>query len=262
VELRMLNLPPHIQRAYLYGDWYTNVGAFFGEAWQVSKHTCRPFDVPRNWRHFRSMDWGFKTNGCVSWWALDPDNKLYCHRELMFKGKHPDEVAKDIPEFEKSAGLAKHGASLISGPADTQLWEERGDRGVSKAEEFARCGVRWEPANKKSRQRNAERLMFRLQDKGHEGGTGIVFSQTCRDFCANIAQIMPDPDNPNEPDSGYPDDHSFDAALYAIEYAERRARFGSTIEEDFYDDFLNMVADKNNTKRKQREGKSKVYAYG
>ena len=80
--------------------------------------------------------------------------------------------------------------SKLTGPADTQLWEQRGDTGKTKAQAMADKGVYWTKADKRSRLRNAELLTARLKD--HDGGTttpGIVFFDTCQEITKLIPAI-------------------------------------------------------------------------
>jgi hypothetical protein len=236
-ERTLRTRPVHIQRALLYGDWYTVPGSFFGEDWDASVHVSEPFRVPTTWRHFRSMDWGFKSHGVVLWWAQDPDGTWFVHRELSFRGWHPDKVAKEVIRAEEEMGLARNGKSLITGPADTQLWEERGDRGLSKAQEFQKHGVRWVKANKApgSIKRNSERLLLLLRDHKEDGVPGIVFFKGCRMSIRTICEVLPDKDDPEMPDQDYKDDHWLDTVRYGVEYAERigaRALSPSEVDED------------------------------
>jgi hypothetical protein len=218
-EATLLAKPPHIRQALLFGDWYLSVGAFYSEDWNPQIHVCRPFKIPDDWPQFRSMDWGHKTYGCVLWFAMDPDGNLYCHREMTFKGKMDKEVALRIAEIEKDLGVWRGKRSGIIGPADTQLWEKRGDSGRSKAENMAEMGVVWIPADKKSRAHNAERFCARLRDHGR-GTTlpGIMFFENCKMTLQTIPGIQADPSDPEYPLEGG-DDHWHDAVLYACAFA-------------------------------------------
>jgi hypothetical protein len=223
-EVKLLAKPEHIRLAYLKGDWFTVVGSFFSD-FRVGTHTCAPFRLPleKGFRFFRSMDWGYRTDGCVHWWMLDPDDTLFCVRELMFRGLEPKDVAKRVVEIEKELGLTRKPKSILTGPADTQLWESRGDSGIKKVLEFQRAGVGWVQANKKSRQRNAERLQMRISSQdGLRGRPRFVVFDTCAKMILHLPAIMPDPDNDSVPDEEYTEDHVIDSALYAVEYAERR----------------------------------------
>jgi len=220
-EEELLDKPAHIRQAMLYGNWYINAGSFYGEDWDETIHVCRPFKVPLHWRIFRSMDWGFKTSGCVGWWAFDDDGNLLGIRELKFRFKNAEEVAIEIREIEKTMGLWVGNRSGISGPADTQIWEDRGDTGLTKAAEFAAVGVHWLPANKKSRARNAEHFTKRLRD--HENKTavpGVRFFSTMSYCIQSIPGIQIDINNPEEPVKGG-DDHGHDMVCYAASYASR-----------------------------------------
>jgi hypothetical protein len=222
-ELTLLNNPPHIRKALMDGDWYVLEGAFYAEAWNPTLHVCQPFRIPAHWPRWRSMDWGFKKHGCIHWWAMDEDGNIFCEREFSFKGKlidGNDGVVSAIKLIERGLGIPwKKGRSQITGPADTQLWEKRGEGGKSKVETFAEEGVYWTQADKKSRQFNAEKFMARLLD--HEGETtapGIVFFETCKMALRTIPAIMVSKNNPEEPADGG-EDHWHDSILYSCAYA-------------------------------------------
>jgi phage terminase large subunit len=245
-ERQLLDKKPHIRKALMDGDWYVSAGAFFAEAWDPMLHVCRPFHVPLDWPQFRAMDWGFKTSGVVLWFAIDPDHNLWCHRELTFKGKDATHVAEDVRDIEKGMGLwdKRKDRSKLLGPADTQLWEERGERGKSKAEEMADVGVFWTRADKKSRVRNAERVLQRLNDH-HEGTVtpGLMVFQNCRMLIRTLPGIQSDPGNPEEPMKGG-EDHHYDTLSYGVAYASRPG-VGRSADDDEDDDGLEHdVADR------------------
>jgi hypothetical protein len=219
-EARLLTKPDHIKQAMLYGNWYITVGSHYADAWRPDLHVCSPFRIPDDWPQLRSMDWGFKKPGCIYWGAIDPDDNLIVHKELTFRGKEAKQVAWEVRDIEEDLGLWS-GRSRINGWADDQLWEKRGESGMSKAEEFAKQGVSWRKADKRSRQRNSERLIARLND--HKGGTsmpGIVFFDTCKQALRTIPSIQSDPSAPECPVDGG-DDHWHDAILYMCAAASR-----------------------------------------
>lgn len=214
--------PDHIRKALLEGDWYFVAGAFFSDDFDPKRHVVRPFSIPRHWRRFRSMDWGFQTQGVVGWFAIDDDGKLVCYREFSFKKMHPREVAERIREHEEREGIKwRGGRSPVPGVADTQLWEMRGDTGKSKAEEFAELGVSWRGADKRSRARNAERVLNRLRAwEKNDPVPGLVFFETCKKCVQTIPSIMPDDNDPESPAKGG-EDHWLDMVMYACAYASR-----------------------------------------
>lgn len=254
-EKTLLSKKAHIRRALLEGDWYVTAGAYFGEDWASNVHICRPFSIPRDWPQFRSMDWGYKNPGAIYWMALDPDDTLYVHRELTFQGRTATEMAKRIREVEEDLGLWQGRYSRITGPADTQLWEQRGETGLSKAAEMSAKGVTWTRADKKSREHNAQRLLGRL--KSHENGTktpGIVFFSNCKMAIQTIPSMPTSVTNPEEPMDGG-DDHWADAVMYGCAYASR-GRAGVAMVPDDKEDWEEDVV------KDRLSGRASRFGYG
>lgn len=247
-EARLAASPKHIREAMLYGNWYFTAGSFYGDVWERSKHVCAPFKVPPDWPMFRSMDWGYKQPGCIHWWAMDGDENLYAVKEVTFKGKDVEEVALLIQQVEREMGIWKSGPnnqggySTISGPADTQLWEDRGDIGLSKAAIMEKNGVQWVRAEKtaggigrRHRKTNADKLTFRLKDN-RGGRPGVVFFKNCEMAIRTIPMIQTNLDLPDEPMDGG-DDHWHDSVLYACAYASHgSAGIGQRRVKDEWDD--------------------------
>jgi hypothetical protein len=59
--------------AWLEGDWSVTLGAFF-DCWSAKRHVVEPFEVPKEWMRFRSMDWGSAVPFSVGWWAVVQDD--------------------------------------------------------------------------------------------------------------------------------------------------------------------------------------------
>lgn len=221
-EKNLRTLKPYMRKALLEGRWDVVEGAFFESEWDPDLHVCRPFNIPVNWKRFRSCDWGYKTHGVVHWWALDDDDTLWCEREYSFRLQEVDKVAQRIKEIETDLGLwgpGKKGRSLIPGVADNQLWERRGDIGKSKAEDFSELGVGWSQADKLSRHSNAQRLSTRMKSHAHGTTTpGFMVFSTCVQLIKTLPLIMPDANDPETPQKGG-QDHWMDSALYAAAFA-------------------------------------------
>lgn len=237
-EFRLRTAKPHIRKALLEGDWYTQAGSFFADVWDRHTHVHAPFRIPDDWVIFRSMDWGFKTHGAVHWWAIDHDGNMWCFDELSFIGKDIIEVAKEIRSIEEGYGLWAGNRSRITGPADTSLWDDRGERGISKAHTMAMHGVNWVKSDKRSRQRNAELVHGRLKDV-RDGVAGIMIFERCRMLSRTLPSITTSRSNPNEPEKGG-EDHWYDSCSYAAAYASRDprsiGRSKASIEDEFWDE--------------------------
>jgi hypothetical protein len=208
--------PKHIVKALLDGSWNVVPGAYFGDDF-TDRHTCRPFSIPSHWKRWRSMDWGFRAPGCVHWWAEDEDGTIYCYAELTFQGLNAAEVADRIREIERKDGTWIGGSSCLTGPADTQLWEERGDVAITKAATMAEMGVMWCQADKRSRASNAQALLSLIRKGGEFGNPGFVVFTSCVDIIRTLPVIGPSKTNNEEPADGG-DDHWMDSACYSAAF--------------------------------------------
>lgn len=218
-EITLRSKPRHIVRAMLDGDWYAVAGGHYEEEWSPEIHVCRPFRIPDEWPQFRAMDWGFKTWGTIGFFALDDDDNLFLHRELNFRMEDAKAVGKRLKTQEQKLGLWANGRSRITGPADTQIWEQRGNVGRSIAAEFAALGISWEKADKKSRAVNAARITTRLKDHANRTQTpGLVVFSNCHETIKCLPQMQTSSDNPEEPAKN-PNDHWHDMMMYACAHA-------------------------------------------
>jgi hypothetical protein len=261
-ELSLRELPEAMRAAYLDGNWYHVAGAHYANEWDPHIHVVRGYKVPRDWPKFRSMDWGFKSPGCVLWWAIDEDENLVCFDEFNFKETVDVDVASRIRDIELRHGLwdEKAKRSRITGPADTQIWEERGNSAERIIDVFARNGILWEQADKSpgSRRAHAERILKRL--KSHFGRTqlpGIMFFESCTKCITTLPQIPSDEAKPDEPKKGG-DDHAHDAIAYGVAYATRGAKgisMGATEDTDEWGDW----AARDNVQHESRWGLGSGY---
>lgn len=222
-KLRLLSKPSHMRARYLYGDWDSVEGGFFEDDYNPGVHLVEPFKIPRDWPKFRSMDWGFKAPGVIGWFALDPDENLHLFYEFNFRLMRDIEVAKRVVEIESRFGFwnKRERKSRLTGVADTQLWEERGDSGKSKAAVFAGEGVFWQQADKASIARNAERITERLRDHDKTKAPGLQVFRDCRKTAEMFASIGVDENDSTVPDKKSPLKHWFDMVAYGAARASR-----------------------------------------
>lgn len=222
-RITLMSAPKHIQEALLKGNWYYVPGAFFGAEWDPNVHVESPFQIPDDWPIFRSMDWGYRKPGTVGWGTLDRDDNLIVIKEVTFQDKLADEVAQLVKEVEEDRGWwdRKKNQSLLVGPADPQIWEERGDGGNTKAATFAKKGVHWFPADRSRRRGSSARLLERLRaSRLAERKPGITFFRNCKRCIETIPAIPADKDDPEQPMDGG-EDHWCDMTRYMCSYAER-----------------------------------------
>lgn len=220
-EASLRDRPPHIRAALLDGDWYVVAGAFFADVWDSSRVVIKPMKIPAGWRRFRSGDWGYKEPCAILWWTVSPDGELICYRERTFNGPKRTrydayEVAQQIKETEMAAGEWNRlrDCSRLTGPMDTQLWEERGHRGPTMADDMAKVGVYWTKATK-GRKMAAQQLVKRLTSRGYNGRPGVMFFENCHQCISTIPALGTDDTDPEKPADGGPD-HWYAAVSYAV----------------------------------------------
>ena len=255
-KIKLLSKPAHMRARYLYGDWDSIEGGFFEDDWNPAVHVIEPFKIPRDWPKFRVMDWGYKTQGVVGWFALDPDDNLYQFYEFNFKLMRDIEVARRIIDIETQFGFwdKRQRKSRLTGVADTQLWEERGDSGKSKAAVMANEGVFWQPADKASIMRNAERIVERLRDYDRDKPPGLMIFNNCRKSQEMFASIPVDEKDSTVPDDGSEFKHWFDIHAYA---AARASRGRGSIVMDMHE--FDVANDNDDEEARPRTG---TYGYG
>ncbi len=232
-KLKLLGKPAHMRARYLYGDWDAMEGGFFEDDWNPSVHVVEPFKIPRDWPKFRSLDWGYRQPGVVGWYAMDPDDNLYKFFEFTFRMMKDEQVADRVIEIEKQFGFwdKAQKKSRLTGVADTQLWEERGDSGRSKAATFAAKGVYWQPADKASIARNCERITERLRDYDKTKLPGFLVFSNCRKTIQMFSAIGIDENDSTVVDKKSLLKHWLDETAYA---AARASRGGGSIVMDLH----------------------------
>lgn len=143
--------------ALLYGNWNSFQGQAFPEFRDDPDHyidakfthVINSFDIPKTWRRFRCMDWGYAKPYSIAWYAIDHDGMMYRYRELygctgepnVGVRQHPREVAKQVKEIENTFERGNH----ITGYADPSIFEK--GHGESIAEQFESVGVYFDPAD-------------------------------------------------------------------------------------------------------------------
>lgn len=246
-EAKLRKLPRHIMMARLFGNWNTVQGAFFESEFIPDVHIVKPYAIPPHWPIYRAMDWGYKVACVVKYFAVDEEGNIIVIDELTWNHKCEDHERKDaelvaiaIKKYEKAHDAmqeildAERGDGLksprywnrngnysnLSGPADYQIREERGNKGPTIEETFAGYGIYWQ-ACKKNRYMATAELLRRLKDipKSPQSRPGITWFDTCVHTARTIPTLkrhsLTDERNKNQEvpmDGG--DDHWFDVDCY------------------------------------------------
>ena len=210
-EANLLALPEMQRRQLLEGDWAVADGAAFPE-FKQSVHVCEPFDIPPDWRRFRSCDYGYSSYSAVHWFAIDPSYEtLYVYRELYVSKHTGKDLAQAVLEAEQ-------GESIQYGILDSSCWHNRGQIGPSIAEEMISIGCRWRPSDRSAGARVAGKNRFHevLKVDPVTETAGIIFFNTCRQIIADLPVIPSDPKGSDDIDPRHASDHTYDSVRYGI----------------------------------------------
>lgn len=126
---RLDALPEKERKALKYGDWDIFDGQFFSE-FDRKIHVCSPFEIPKDWRIYRTRDYGLDM-AAVYWIAMDYQMNIYIFRELYESNLIVSEAGRKINE------MTTENISIDYAPPD--LWNRNKDTGKSTADIFAEC---------------------------------------------------------------------------------------------------------------------------
>ena len=235
--LRQLEaLPEKLRRAWLEGRWDVYEGLFFEELRltpdpalcasagisveeaarrRLFTHVIPAFDPPREWKLYRSFDWGYSRPFSCAWWAVDFDGRLYRILELYGctgtpnEGVKwtPDEVFRRIRETEDTHPWLK--GRQIEGVADPAIWDASG--GESIAETAERWRVYFSPGDHK-RIPGWMQCHYRLRFD-NEGLPMLYVYDSCAAFLRTVPQLVYDELRPEDLDTTG-EDHAADEWRY------------------------------------------------
>jgi hypothetical protein len=215
-------------KAWLLGDWDAIEGAFFDE-WDSRKHVIAPFDIPRDWLRFRSMDWGFAAPFSVGWWtvagddyhtvgqspAVVPRGALVRYRE-WYGASGPQRGIRLTAE-EVAAGILERdqGDKFAYSVLDPSAFAQTS--GPSIAERMLVAGTTFNPADNKRVAREGavggwDQMRARL--RGIDGTPMLYCFDTCKDSIRTIPVLQHDPLKAEDLDTEA-EDHAADEWRYA-----------------------------------------------
>jgi hypothetical protein len=221
-ERQLQALPDAQRKALLLGRWDTMEGAIFSE-FNFNVHICDPFNIPREWRRWRSCDDGFANPAAVLWLAHDRDinDVVYVTQELYRSGLTPEALAQNI--------LIMDGGHNLRGVIDSAAFADSGMG--ARGDVMNKLGCRWQPVDKYPGSRlaglSAIHSRLALRDGGRSTGLRI-FRDRCPNLVRELTSLVYSTTRPEEIAAGC-SDHAVDALRYALLYRPiegRRVRLG------------------------------------
>ena len=209
---RLLALPERERRGLLYGDWNIFEGQYFTEF--SEKNVILPFEIPREWRRYRTIDYGLDRLACL-WIAVSPEGDFYLYREYCESNLTISEAAEAIlsrtPENEQ----------IYATLAPPDLFNRTQVSGKTKASLFSEYGISF---TKTSNDREAGWLAVKELLRDRVSGPRLKIFSQCREIIKCLPALQIDKIRPtdcaNEP---HEITHAPDALRgFAIFYARPR----------------------------------------
>ena len=223
-------LPEAKRKAHLYGDWDVFEGAFFAEFRSEVKpyaeafytHVCEPFEIPREWRIYRSLDWGISRPFDVSWYAVDgATGRAFLILQLY--GCATDGYGTVLPNtgvrwtanelFAEIARIEREHRWLqdkrIIGVADPSIWAENGGRPIIASADDN--GVYFEKGDN-TRLAGWAQVRQRLRFE-EDGRPMIYFFSSCKHAIRTLPLLQYSKTNPEDLDTSQ-EDHFADSLRY------------------------------------------------
>ncbi len=184
---RLLALPERERRALLLGDWDIFEGQYFNE-FSARVHVCTPFQIPRGYRCYRTIDYGLDRLACL-WIAVSPDRCAYVYREYCESGLPISSAAKAICE------RTPPGEDIYATLAPPDLFARVQETGRTKASIFAEHGV---TLTRTSNDRETGWLAIKELLMDHGAGVRLrIFSQ-CTELIRCLPQLTVDKVRPTD----------------------------------------------------------------
>ena len=230
------SLPEKLREAWRFGRWDIFEGQFFEEfrlspdpkycvdagitVEQATKqkrytHVIEAFQPPREWKLYRSFDWGYSKPFSCAWWAVDFDGRIYRIMELYGCTKEPNtgvkwtpqEVFAKISEIENAHPWLK--GRKIDGVADPAIWDA--STGESIEEVASKYNVYFTPGDHK-RIPGWMQCHYRMQFDENGYPMMYVFDN-CKAFIRTVPLMMYDETHVEDLDTDL-EDHVCDEWRY------------------------------------------------
>ena len=216
-------LPPKLRQSWLEGRWDVYEGQFFEEFADRPEHytdrrythVIEPFEIPSDWKLYRSFDWGYNRPFSCGWWAVDHDGVAYRILELYGCTDMPNQGLKWTPDqvFSRIAQVEREHRWLagkrIIGIADPAIWDAQ--TGESIADTAGKHGVFFIPGDHK-RLPGWMQVHYRMTFDD-EGYPLLYVFKNCRAFIRTIPLLQYDAHCDEDLDTAQ-EDHVADEVRY------------------------------------------------
>ncbi|HST21679.1 MAG TPA: phage terminase large subunit [Blastocatellia bacterium] len=212
-------------RAYRFGDWDIAAGQYF-TTWRQSAHVCKPFEIPKNYLKWGSLDYGF-THPTVAYLLAEGDGRKYIVGEHYAAKKLPPFHASSIKAMLERCSVTLDG--LWTFVAGDDVFSKKGDsQGKTIADQYKENGIKLKEADD-DRINGAAEFLELLGDVDAGIEPKIQIFETCPRLIECIPAMQHDPNRPEDvlkvdvDDDGNGGDDPYDSARYGVMARRRKS---------------------------------------
>lgn len=213
--IALANLPEDIRAALQDGSWDVIEGQYFRE-WDRQIHVIDPFEIPRFWRRWRGLDYGFTNPACCLWFATNEDGDVFVYREFYRTELVPRDQAKRIlamSVYGDQEGQLTGAERVDYTVADPSIWTRTG-AGPPIAQQYSDEGLVCRKANNARVDGWAMVRQYLAIDRRTKRPKLYIFS-TCRNLIRTLPMLVHDDVKPEDLDTRG-EDHAADALRYGL----------------------------------------------
>ncbi|MFC4593508.1 phage terminase large subunit [Sphingobium tyrosinilyticum] len=227
-------------KAWMDGDWAVARGAYFASVLDESRNAVDPWQMiplasphptygamAQGWRTYLAHDFGSSAPSVTYVVAQSPggngpDGRFYPRDSLVLvdelatckRDRLNDGLGWTVPILaEEIVAMCKRWEIPARGVADDAIFAQTGHGSGSIANEFTRCGVHFQPAQKADRLTGWNIMRRLLSDAGKPDVPGLYVSRVCEYFWSTVPYLARDQKRIEDVDSSGPD-HGADAVRY------------------------------------------------
>lgn len=205
---RLEALPEATKRMLLYGDWEGFSGQFFTE-FDRATHVVQPFEVPRHWKVYRSVDFGFAKPFSCHWHAVDERGHCYTYREAYKTGLRDKQQAQLIKMMSARAGEPETVEYTVGDPSQVVKGK---DSGITTQQNYHEEGIPIFPGSN-ARAPGWSTMRNWLAIDPDTGTPWWQMFTTCPELVREIEEAVYDPNKPEDIDQRG-SDHAIDECRY------------------------------------------------
>lgn len=219
--LGVLNqLTGHRRARLLEGHWSAAEGLVYPE-FDHAIHVVDRFLIPKEWRRFRAIDFGFTNPFVCQWWAVDGDGRMFMHREIYRAQRIVSDHAAQIKALEEEAG-ERITETVADHDAEDRATLDRCNIGSAKAIKEVTVGIQRLTDRLRKAADGRPRIFF-LRDSLVERDNALAEAKkptsTVEEFDGYCWAKSPD-GRPVKEEPVKVDDHGMDTARYACAHID------------------------------------------